>query len=144
MVLVDEPHGWRAYFGTDPSASVADILGLVADRFSLEIAVREVKEIVGAGQQQTRFHWANVGCYQTCLWSLTLTEVWAWSRSSASLTAHRSASPWDERTRRSSHADKRRAFRREIVGIELAAVWQANPSAAEMQRLSERLLDLAA
>ncbi len=37
VVLVDEPTGWRAYFCTDPSASVADILSAVADRFSLDI-----------------------------------------------------------------------------------------------------------
>jgi hypothetical protein len=36
VVLVDEPTGWRAYFCTETSASVADILGMVADRFSLE------------------------------------------------------------------------------------------------------------
>jgi hypothetical protein len=35
VVMVDEPKGWRAYFCTDPSASVADILTSVADRFSL-------------------------------------------------------------------------------------------------------------
>src|SRR3954453_7241747 len=33
VVLVDEPTGWRAYFCTDASASVADILTTVADRF---------------------------------------------------------------------------------------------------------------
>ena len=37
VVLVDEPKGWVAFFCTEPSATVADILGLVADRFSLEI-----------------------------------------------------------------------------------------------------------
>jgi hypothetical protein len=36
VVLVDEPTGWRAYFRTDPTASVADLPGMVADRFSLE------------------------------------------------------------------------------------------------------------
>lgn len=36
VVLVDEPTGWRAYFCTDPSASVAEILETIADRFSLE------------------------------------------------------------------------------------------------------------
>jgi len=52
VVLVDEANGWRAYFCTDASASVADILGMVADRFSLEITFRECKQIVGAGQQK--------------------------------------------------------------------------------------------
>ena len=37
VVLVDEPKGWRAYFCTDCEASVAEILGMVADRFSLDI-----------------------------------------------------------------------------------------------------------
>jgi hypothetical protein len=37
VVLVDGPAGWRAYFCTDTSASVADILTAVADRFSLDI-----------------------------------------------------------------------------------------------------------
>jgi hypothetical protein len=61
VVVVDEPAGWVAYFCTDPSAGVADILGCVADRFSLETAFRDCKEVVGAGQQQVRFVWASVG-----------------------------------------------------------------------------------
>jgi hypothetical protein len=37
VVLVDEPTGWAAFFCTDTAASVADILGAVANRFSLDI-----------------------------------------------------------------------------------------------------------
>ena len=37
VVLVDEPAGWRAFFCTDVSASVADILETIAARFSLKI-----------------------------------------------------------------------------------------------------------
>jgi hypothetical protein len=37
VVLVDEPTGWVAFFCTDTTSTVADILGCVADRFSLEI-----------------------------------------------------------------------------------------------------------
>ena len=80
VVLVDEPTGWRAYFCTDTSASVADILGMVADRFSLEITFRECKQVVGAGQQQVRFIWANIGAFHVCLWTFTMTEAWAWGR----------------------------------------------------------------
>ena len=54
VVLVDEPKGWVAFFCTDPNATVAAILGLVADRFSLETCFRDVKEVVGAGRQQVR------------------------------------------------------------------------------------------
>ena len=80
MVLVEEPSGWVAFFCTDVSATVAEILSTVADRFSLEIAFRDCKEIVGAGQQQVRFVWANIGAFHICLWTFTMTEAWAWGR----------------------------------------------------------------
>jgi DDE superfamily endonuclease len=143
VVLVDEPTGWRAYFCTDTSASVADILGAVADRFSLEIAFRECKQVVGAGQQQVRFIWANIGAFHVCLWTYTMTEVWAWGRKDEELV-DRSASPWDKASRRPSHADKRRAWRRELLGEEIRATLRPGATEAEIQATAERLLSLAA
>ena len=144
VVLVDEPTGWVAFFCTDPAATVADVLGRVADRFALEIAFRDVKEIVGAGQQQVRFIGANVGAFHLCLWTFTLTEAWAWNRGESDLTGHRSASPWDDEPRRPSHADKRRAWRGELLGREIRAVLRSRPSEKEIQTTAERLLSLAA
>jgi DDE superfamily endonuclease len=143
VVLVDEPSGWRAYFCTDPAASVADILGAVADRFSLETAFRDCKEVVGAGQQQVRFVWASVGSLHLCLWAFTLTEAWAWGRAPEALV-DRSASPWDDPSRRPSHADKRRAWRRELLGEEIRAALRAGAKDAEITATAERLLNLAA
>jgi len=143
VVLVDEPAGWRAYFCTDPSASVADILTAVADRFSLEIAFRDCKEVVGAGQQQVRFVWANVGAFLVCLWTFTMTEVWAWGQKDEALV-DRSASPWDVASRRPSHADKRRAWRRALLGEEIRAVLRPGVTDEEIQATAERLLSLAA
>ena len=143
VVLVDEPNGWRAYFCTDTSASVADILGMVADRFSLEITFREYKQIVGAGQQQVRFIWANVGAFHVCLWTFTMTEAWAWGRKAEDLV-DRSASPWDSTLRRPSHADKRLAWRRELLGEEIRAALRPGATEAEIQAMAERLLSLAA
>jgi len=143
VVLVDDPHGWRAYFCTDPKATVADVLATIADRFSLEIAFREVKEVVGAGKQQVRFIHASVGAFHICLWTYTLTEAWAWRRSEAELV-DRSDSPWDSPTRRPSHADKRRAWRREILAGEILAILRAGPSDAGIQAAADRLLRLAA
>jgi hypothetical protein len=143
VVLVDEPNGWRAYFCTDTSASVADILTTVADRFSLEITFRECKQVVGAGQQQVRFLWANVGAFHICLWTYTMTEVWAWGRPAEELV-DRSASPWDKASRRPSHADKRRAWRRALLGEEIRAVLRPGVTEEEIQAAAERLLSLAA
>jgi len=143
VVLVDEPNGWRAFFCTDTSASVVDILGMVADRFSLEITFRECKQVVGAGQQQVRFLWANIGAFHICLWTFTLTEAWAWGRADEELV-DRSASPWDNPTRRASHADKRRAWRRSLLGEEIRAVLRPGASEEEIQAAADRLLSLAA
>jgi DDE superfamily endonuclease len=143
VVLVDEPTGWRAYFCTDTEASVADILGMVADRFSLEITFRECKQVVGAGQQQVRFIWANIGAFHICLWTYTMTEAWAWGRKQEELV-DRSASPWDKAPRRPSHADKRRAGRHELLGEEIRAVLRPGATEEEIQATAERLLNLAA
>jgi hypothetical protein len=143
VVLVNEPTGWIAFFCTDISASVSDILTTVADRFSLEITFRDCKEIVGAGQQQVRFVWANIGAFHVCMWTFTMTEAWAWSRAAGELV-NRSTSPWDTPSRRPSHADKRRAWRRELLGEEIRAVFQSGVTEAEIQATAERLLNLAA
>jgi hypothetical protein len=143
VVIVKESHGWVAFFATDPAASVQDILEAVADRFSLEIAFRDLKEVVGAGQQQTRFHFANVGSFHLCLWTFTLTEAWAWTRREAELV-DRKSSPWDTEPRRPSHADKRNALRRELLRKELAAVLVGSPTEKKIHAVTERLLQLAA
>jgi DDE superfamily endonuclease len=144
VVLVDEPKGWVAFFCTDPAATVADILGCVADRFSLETCFRDLKEIVGAGQQQVRLVRASIGSFHICLWTFTMTEVWAWNRAEKGLTGHRSASPWDDEARRPSHADKRRAWRRELMGNEIRAALRAGATEPELHAAAERLLNLAA
>jgi DDE superfamily endonuclease len=143
VVLAQEPTGWLAFFCTDPDASVTDIMGAVADRFSLETAIRDLKETFGAGQQQVRFIWANIGCFYVFMWTYTTTEAWAWSRLSEELV-DRSESPWDTPLRRPSHADKRRAWRRELLREEIRQVLRPGVTKKEMQAAVERLLVLAA
>lgn len=144
VVLVDEPKGWVAFFCTDPTASVADILGLIADRFSLETCFRDLKQIAGAGRQQVRGVASNVGGFHLCAWAVTLTEAWAWNQKAEDLVAHRAASPWDDATRRPSHADKRRAWQRELLAEEIQAVVGQHHNPAQIQSLAQRCLDLAA
>jgi hypothetical protein len=144
VVLVDEPNGWVAFFCTDPTASVADILEAVAARFSLEIAFRDCKDIVGAGQQQVRRVRANVGAFHICLWTFTMTEAWAWGRGKEGLVGHRIASPWDDGARRPSHADKRREWRRELLAEQIHAILRPGLTEGEIRAAAERLLNLAA
>lgn len=144
VVLVDEPKGWVAFFCSDPTAGVADILGNVSGRFSLEVTFRDLKDVVGAGQQQVRRVRASVGGFHVCLWAFTMTEAWAWGRDAAGLVGHRAASPWDDAGRRPSHADKRRAWRRELLENEIRAVLRPGLTEPEIRAAEERLLNLAA
>ena len=113
VVVAREPDGrWAAFVTTDLAATAAQVLEAVSDRGAIEQCFHGLKEVVGAGQQQVRYVWASVGAFNLCLWSYSLVELWAWKRSRAELV-DRSASPWEDPERRPSHADKRRALRRE-------------------------------
>jgi hypothetical protein len=102
VVLVQEERGWVPSFCTDPEASVVDILEAAADRGAIEQTNKDVKEVWGAGQQQLRNLYANVGAFNLDAWLHTAVETWAWERSEEELV-DRSQSPWDGEPRRSSH-----------------------------------------
>jgi hypothetical protein len=56
----------------------------------------------------------------------------------------RSESPWDDPVGRPSHADKRRAWRRELLAEEIRAVLRPGVTEEEIRAIAARLLDLAA
>lgn len=131
------------FFCTGPGMPAETILEVMARRGTIEQSFKDVKEVRGAGQQQLRNVWANVGAFHVCLWAYTLVECWAWGRSHGSLV-DRSASPWDDATRRPSHADRRKALRREGIGEAFSAAEGLEPVPQEIRRLLEGLLALAA
>ena len=121
VVLVKEDHGWYAFFCTDPNASVQEILEAFADRVPIEQDFHDVKEVWGSGQQQVRNIGTNLAVYNLNLWMHTLVELWAWNKSHEEL-CDRSDSPWDDAQRRPSHANRRKALRRQILRNELSTI----------------------
>lgn len=143
VVLVsEEDRSWKAFFCTDANATVAEILGAVADRASIEQVFHDIKEVHGAGQQQVRNLWANIGTFNLNLWLHSLIELWAWTKTHAQL-CDRSDSPWDSVDRRPSHADRRNALRRHCIQSEFSVIRRAQPIARKFRRLFERVLALA-
>ena len=90
-----------------------------------------------------RFLWASVGAFPVCLWAFTMTEAWARGREDEELV-DRSASPRDSPTRRPSRADKRRGWRRALLGEEIRATLRPGVTEREIQAAADRLLSLAA
>jgi hypothetical protein len=141
VVLVREETGWLAYFCTDPMVSAAEVLEVMADRTAIEQTFKDVKEVWGAGQQQVRNVYANLGAMALNLIWYSLVEAWAWLRREEELVVR---PVWDEEERRPSHADKRRALQREILKREIRAAVGERPQSQEFQDFATRLLDLAA
>jgi hypothetical protein len=143
VVLVKEPHGWYAYFCTKADASVQEILEAVADRAAIEQNFHDLKEVHGAGKQQLRNYWANIAAYHVTMWWHTLIELWAWHKPQQELS-DRSASPWDDASRRPSHADRRNALRRQCLENEFQREDAASGTSRKIRRLWQRVLKLVA
>jgi hypothetical protein len=143
VVLVREEDGWVAFFCTDPTATAAVVLGAVADRAAVEQDYHDIKEVLGAGQQQVRHYWANVAVFHLTLWAHALIELWAWRRSAGQLRDRRD-SPWDDPERRHSHADRCNALKREGLREEIRRVGRRRPLTRKIRTLFRDLIKLVA
>jgi hypothetical protein len=142
VVLVQEAHGWYAFFCTDPQQSVVAILEAFADRATIEQDFHDLKEVWGTGQQQVRNIWTNLAVYNLNLWMHTLVELWAWNRSREQL-CDRSDSPWDDASRRPSHANRRKALRQHILRNELSTITTHWRLPRKIIQLAKSLIALA-
>jgi hypothetical protein len=141
---VDEPTGWRAYFGTDPRATADDLRTRAAKRCRPETTFRDVKPVAGAGDQPVRRIRTNIGSFHVCRWAFVMTEGWAWAKGAETRIGHWAKAPWGGAARRPSHADKRWAWQRELRGNDIRAARRTGMSEGGIQEVTERLLDLAA
>lgn len=143
VVLVKEEHGWYAFYCTDLTATVREIIEAFSDRASIEQDFHDVKEVWGSGQQQVRNIWHNLAVYNLNLWAHTMVELWAWRRRGTELV-DRSDSPWDDPERRPSHANRRKALRAQILRHELLTMTVDAQLPRKIIRLAENLIAMAA
>jgi len=142
VLLRYEDGSWAPYFCTDTSAEVRDILETVAARWAIEEHFHDVKEVWGAGQQQVRNIWSNIGCWNLNGWLYTLVELCCWDADKSEL-ADRSERPWDNPDRRPSHADRRRSISREMLEKQFLTALPRGPNHDKYLTLFEALLALA-
>jgi hypothetical protein len=142
VVMVQEPDGCEFFFSTDPELSVREILEAFAGRSAIEQVFHDIKEVWGAGKQQLRYLWANIGAYHLNLWVHTLIELWAWGKSKAK-TCDRRDSPWDDPARRPSHADRRKALQRTVLQAEYSLLRHCGAVTRKIAAFTRQLLKLA-
>jgi hypothetical protein len=143
VVILQEEDGWLPLFSTNPAATVEQILEGAADRGGHEQTFHDVKEIWGAAQQQVRNLYANIGAFNLNCWMYSIVEVWAWDKPDAEVV-DRSRCPWDDATRRASHADKRKALQRQVLRAEIDEALSEPLNPQRVRELAERLMALAA
>jgi hypothetical protein len=143
VVLVKEDDGWIAFFSTDPTLTVQEILEAVADRGTIEQNFHDLKEVQGAGEQQVRNIWVNLAVWHITTWLTTLIELWAWNQPATDLV-DREERPWDDLQRRPSHADKRNAMRRAQLRAEFLATPTRGVAARKIRAVLQKLMSLVA
>ena len=134
---------WRAYMCTNLSASAEQILQAVSDRMAIEQNFHDLKEIEGAGQQQVRNYFTNVGVFHLNMWVHTLVELWAWGQKTSAV-CDRSDSPWDNQFRRPSHADKCISFRLDVLKKAFFETFDHSRKNRKIARQFYKLMKLAA
>jgi hypothetical protein len=77
VVVVGSNRGPIILVSTDLTLSAAEIIEIYSSRFSIEIAIRELKQHFGFGDYQSTtplsiFRFVNLSCISSCLWSLML------------------------------------------------------------------------
>jgi len=143
VIVRFEDGSWAPYFCTDTSAEVRDILEAVAARWAIEEHFHDVKEVWGAGQQQVRNVWSNIGCWNLNQWVYTLVELCCWDQDKSELT-DRSDRRWDNPERRPSHADRRRTIAREMLRKPILAALPRALNNPYFKTLLEHVISLAA
>jgi len=134
---------WRAFMCTNLSATAQQNLEAVADRFAIEQNFHDLKEIEGAGQQQVRSYSTNVGVFHLNMWVHTMIELWAWNKP-ASVICDRSSSPWDNFSRRPSHADRCCGLRRGVLKGTFSEIFGHDRKTRKIARQFYKLMKLTA
>ena len=76
------------------------------------------------------------------LWAHALTELWAWAQPKRVL-CDRKASPWDDASRRPSHADRRKALQRQCIRERFSQGGRGQPLSRKTRDLIRSLIKLA-
>ena len=142
VIQKEEDGSWRAFLCTDAEAGVEAIAQAIQDRWAIEQNYHDLKEVERIEQVQLRRLWSNVGAFNLSLWVHTLVEVWAWGRPEASLS-DRSDRPWDDASRRPSHADKRLAIQRDMLAEEYRRLDVPEPWSEKIRQLLASVVRLA-
>ena len=117
MILVRDPDSAKPYdialVTTDTTATPAEIIARYADRWSIEQAIKDGKDLLGAGDAQNRLPTAVERTLPFAMLNLTVLTLWYHHAGHATddLATRRSAAPWYRHKQHIAVTDMLTAFR---------------------------------
>jgi hypothetical protein len=99
---------------TNTELSVQEILESYAVRFGIEEVFKDLKEVGGWGKQEVRLLESNEAATTLNMLLYNAVELATWNVEQNKFN-NRIFAPWDDQTRRPSHADKRNLLRHTIL-----------------------------
>ena len=144
VILVKEDEKtWVPLISTDAKMGAREILEAYGVRFGIEEMFKDLKEVWGWGKQELVLLERNEAATAMNMLLFGMTELATWERSLAELVDRRDR-PWDDSSRRPSHADRRNFLRRGMLENEFNAVLDSAFAPLEIIPLLKKLLNLAA
>ena len=144
VVLVKEDEKtWLPLVSTDVALSTKEILESYGIRFGIEEVFKDLKDVWGWGKQEVRLLESNEASTTMNMLLYGMVELSTWECCGEELV-DRVSSPWDDPSRRPSHADRRNYLRREMLTEELNVVLDSEFMAPKIIELLKKLLALAA
>jgi hypothetical protein len=143
VLIKEDDKTWVPLMSTNTQQSAVEILESYGMRFGIEEVFKDLKEIWGWGKQELRLLESNEAATVINLALYAMTELATWKLTGKELV-DRSDSPWDDPTRRPSHADRRNFLRRGMLLNEFNAAWSVQPISTKLKSMLKKLLDLAA
>lgn len=119
--LVKELNEWVTSFCTNPVATVERIREAFADQRTIEQNFHDQNDVRGAGQQQVRNIWTNVGVFLLNLWRHAVVKLWARHNPPVKLCG-RTESSQGHAECRPSPANPKKVMRQQLIRIELRGI----------------------
>ncbi len=135
-----------ALVSTDRQASAAAIIERYAARWSIEVAVEDAKQVLGAGQARNRTANAVRRTIPFQLACQTLATIWyaTAGHDPADIDDRRSRAPWYKTKTEPSTADMTAKLRRVIIAARFKALRPSQPTPEEISTIRLAWQDLAA
>jgi len=143
VLIKEDEKTWVPLMSTDANQEVKEILESYGVRFGIEEVFKDLKEVWGWGKQELRLLESNEAATVMNMVLYSLTELATWDRRQEELV-DRSFCPWDDASRRPSHADRRNYLRYGFLANEFNAALHSQPLAAKLKSALKRLFLLGA